>query len=873
MALINPLSSWPLHLRNACVFAVVPCTGSMRDWSLLSTPIIYLINNGSQTWVLKNDVVHLKGGYNASNNYTYNPRHSLAGDSWTCFTSGNPFVTAGANVFFRAFDGVQKFSWYQNSGAIRVYDGANFSNLTLDFTNHTSLATICDPGGFPQSYVDGEFYGTHNLTVTLAPTTEYLRAMHSDSGAIPSQEITSLLMFDSKLTADDIQQLHVWSQQLKTPAHAKRFAGFPRQLAVETPLAGGWDLGTLASTTVHDFSAGGHDGTANGIVTVIDTNVGKAMEFDGTTGYIEIGDTGETCRTFELVVTPDPYGPELLIDGDMEQIGVGAWDPVGSAILSKEGADPHGGAQNLRATYDSVANPGAAQHILTVGRYYRTTGWGRGDGVRLPRADVGGTQAWIGTTSGAWQSFDAVTQASSSITMTYWLIGSAGYTEWDDLSVRQVLPDQKIIDLNGGTNVIELVNHVFTATGFTAPTVYLDGVADGTGLTINRPYHVVITTNTGVSVSNLLLGRQGANFFGGTVKSFTMYQDAKDATWIARRYRQFAQQPTLVTDPDGWWCTFANVWSGVVANTPYTRTSGTWAVEDDGDGKCIRCVSTGQLTKSAIQGYGGSLELRRANATYTRLLDAVDATSINLITGDRIRQHAVVAAPVHQSQRHFTWTTTDLSQSWTIRVTNGIGYWIDWGDGVVSSYTGNGADQVVSKTYTTAGRYCVSFGVDGPENLLYFVSTANALTGTLPDIGSYVNLVSFQVWDNALTGTMVDLSNNPLLTIYTVQVNQLTGDISCISSNTALVSFSCRDNQFTGYSASTIATTCTTFRADNNALSLAAVDGILTDFTTGAGGRPGTGTINLSGGTNSAPSAAVLLAAQMALPGWTITTN
>jgi hypothetical protein len=77
----------------------------------------------------------------------------------------------------------------------------------------------------------------------------------------------------------------------------------------------------------------------------------------------------------------------------------------------------------------------------------------------------------------------------------------------------------------------------------------------------------------------------------------------------------------------------------------------------------------------------------------------------------------------------------------------------------------------------------------------------------------------------------------------------------------------------TGYEASTLASTFTGFNMSNNALPLAAVDQILSDFTTGAGARPASGTIDLSAGTNAAPTPAVLAAAQAALPGWTITTN
>ncbi len=857
----NALHDLSPAIVNSCVFAVIPCTGSMRDWSLTGAANTALV--AANEWVVKNNVLHLRCGWNATNNYAYDVRQSLDGDAWTCFASGNPFALGPYQVFIRGYDGVgQKFSWKYDTGVgkLRVWNGTIHSDVELSLTDHMSVATCSAVNGTPDTYVDGVFFGAHNLAITLSPITQDLRTNYSDFAGTAGQDITSLLMFDRQLSTQEILQLHSWSRKLKTPALHQRTAGFPPVIGIENNLRGIWDFGRLDGGAVRDFARTPHHGTVTGGVTTTTEAIGKAAEFDGSTGYVTVGATGTTCKTFELI----------------------AWLPV--------------------------------------------------------------------------------------------------------------LTDQKIIDLDGGTRVIEFIGGVFTATGFTVPTVWLDGVAAGTGVRINQPYHVIITTGTGVSVSNLLMGKVGANFFGGTIKAFTMFEDEKDASWIARRYRQFARIPTHSSDPDHWYVSFANRTTGALENTAYTISSGTWKVVDDGDGKAISCIATGTLTKTEATGHGGSLQIRRAATEHNLLYDAADATSVSLITGDKLGAHNVTVKPVHQQrpERRWTWRTTDTTQSWTICVTNNKAYWIDWGDDTLESFTGNGADQVVAHNYAAPGFYTIAMAIDNfvdlirvmnndnsligyvpdlsnataltrflihvnqltstlpslknntalthfrvdnnslsgtlpdlttnaalvqfyvhtngftgplpyiadktslldfqaqgnnltgtlprlPAAIQNFLCSANQLTGLIPDISNATWLYFYIVNNNQLTGTIPNLSTLTHLQYFNVSSNQLTGTIPSLTNNVGLISFQTQSNQLTGYTASTIVTTCVTFRADDNALDLDSVDQILSDFTDNAAARPLTGTINISGGTNAVPTPAIKAACETALKtgpwNWTITTN
>lgn len=246
----------------------------------------------------------------------------------------------------------------------------------------------------------------------------------------------------------------------------------------------------------------------------------------------------------------------------------------------------------------------------------------------------------------------------------------------------------------------------------------------------------------------------------------------------------------------------------------------------------------------------------------------------------------------------WTVTTTDLTQNWAVStIISTTAYVIDWGDGQQNWYTGN---QAPTHTYVAAGTYTVKFSISAPSQLFLLQANGNSLVGTMParlaeatgldTLYLYTNSISgsipslttlaalrqFYIQTNSVSGTIPALSSNPLLQQFVCSNNALVGQIPSITLNTALSGFNLSSNNLTTYTASTIATTCTNFQLQGNALIQASVDQILADFETNVAARPAVGTINLSGGTNAAPSAAGLAskaAILAAKPGWTITHN
>ena len=134
-------------------------------------------------------------------------------------------------------------------------------------------------------------------------------------------------------------------------------------------------------------------------------------------------------------------GPELLVDGSAEAVGVAAWTAT-AATLTKEVTLPYGGAQVLRATKTGAATATASQAILTIGTLYRFHAQGRGDATAAPVLEnPAGTAVWTGIAPAAWQEADLLHVATGDT--SFWAGASGGiatnYADFDDMSVREIL--------------------------------------------------------------------------------------------------------------------------------------------------------------------------------------------------------------------------------------------------------------------------------------------------------------------------------------------------------------------------------------------------------------------------------------------------
>ena len=133
-------------------------------------------------------------------------------------------------------------------------------------------------------------------------------------------------------------------------------------------------------------------------------------------------------------------GPNLLVDGFMEDVGVAAWF-ASNTTLTKQTADPYQGMRYLQSVNTAGANGYAAQDVLTAATSYRLTGVARSlAGNAFPAVFIVGPGfVWTGTTSTAWQLFDVVFTNGGAARIYFYTRGATiGWgTQWDFLHLSE----------------------------------------------------------------------------------------------------------------------------------------------------------------------------------------------------------------------------------------------------------------------------------------------------------------------------------------------------------------------------------------------------------------------------------------------------
>ncbi|MDF1498798.1 MAG: hypothetical protein P1P85_05630, partial [Patescibacteria group bacterium] len=99
-----------------------------------------------------------------------------------------------------------------------------------------------------------------------------------------------------------------------------------------------------------------------------------------------------------------------------------------------------------------------------------------------------------------------------------------------------------VVDLNGSAYVSISAGGTVSATGWTSPTIYIDGVV---GTTVDANWHfVVVTTGTAINASAVKFGSIASNNLVGMLDDVKMYNFALSSREINEKYRQ--NSPSMV---------------------------------------------------------------------------------------------------------------------------------------------------------------------------------------------------------------------------------------------------------------------------------------------------------------------------------------
>jgi len=146
-----------------------------------------------------------------------------------------------------------------------------------------------------------------------------------------------------------------------------------------------------------------------------------------------------------IIVPADPYGPNLVTDGDMELAGVANWPNYGTPIsVAKSSAQAHSGTQSLHVV-TNANNEGSRQDSVSVenGKTYHITGWVYVvSSIAYIRTTIGVGTTISNTIStlGVWiefTPFDVLSDFTGQETIQ--LVPNNGEAYFDDIAIREVL--------------------------------------------------------------------------------------------------------------------------------------------------------------------------------------------------------------------------------------------------------------------------------------------------------------------------------------------------------------------------------------------------------------------------------------------------
>lgn len=89
-----------------------------------------------------------------------------------------------------------------------------------------------------------------------------------------------------------------------------------------------------------------------------------------------------------------------------------------------------------------------------------------------------------------------------------------------------------------------------------------------------------------------------------TIADVAIYSDAKDTSWIAADYKNYARLPNFVAEFENVPVSISNVSSGYIEGTDFIVSTGSWKIDEDLDGKWLECVTDGIIYKESQLAYG-----------------------------------------------------------------------------------------------------------------------------------------------------------------------------------------------------------------------------------------------------------------------------
>lgn len=196
-----------------------------------------------------------------------------------------------------------EIQWRLRSDRMRLHCSGVNSDIVGNYHGARSIAATLEAGNKPDFYVDSNHFGEGLAALTPTPGANATNLMGNVS--LGMQVPSNLIVFyPGKIIQSEVSRLHTYCEALTSPSLPHNRAYFDMGSQVPNGNAGGevgsWDLGRSTGRTEPDKSGGGNHATLVGPVMPVNTEIGRALKFDGTTGYIDLGGMVVPAGSFTL---------------------------------------------------------------------------------------------------------------------------------------------------------------------------------------------------------------------------------------------------------------------------------------------------------------------------------------------------------------------------------------------------------------------------------------------------------------------------------------------------------------------------------------------------------------------------------------------
>jgi hypothetical protein len=331
-----------IPVRDGLVFAWIPAMRSLLDQSSYAAIPTQV---GSPKWYRQRGVDTVRC-QTAADYFTFPHSSALDLSAFSCHAWGVMEQGSGHDVLWKKGTG-SRYQFYANAGNLIYYDGLSVSLLSANIIGAHSIGCQVTSGQKALFYKEGVGLGEGNNAVTV-PTTDDILLVGGQAGPSVGY-LAGIVMYDASLTADKFSLLHAWSESLRSPSLLADRRFFDMGSTVPNGVTDGevvsWDLGETAGRTVADKTGNGKHLDLIGNIAPVHSEIGRALECDGVTGYAEAttNPTIPASGHVEIVVLPkDVAAVSFLFAAADGTRRIGLSHNAGSIRFSRyTGADWH----------------------------------------------------------------------------------------------------------------------------------------------------------------------------------------------------------------------------------------------------------------------------------------------------------------------------------------------------------------------------------------------------------------------------------------------------------------------------------------------------------------------------------------------------